>query len=56
MFLIVFDHANACASMNSLVEIHNTRIYYSHGQFNGQINGLSAGKFFMVEASDHVLP
>ena len=23
MFLIVFDHANACASMHSLVEIHN---------------------------------
>ena len=24
MILIVFDHANACASMRSLVEIHNT--------------------------------
>ena len=24
MFLIVFDHANACASMHSLVEIHKT--------------------------------
>ena len=24
MFFIVFDHANACASMHSLVEIHNT--------------------------------
>ena len=23
MFLIVFDHANACASMGSLAEIHN---------------------------------
>ena len=23
MFLIIFDHANACASMRSLVEIHN---------------------------------
>ena len=23
MILIIFDHANACASMRSLVEIHN---------------------------------
>ena len=25
MFLIVFDHANACANMHSLVKIHNTK-------------------------------
>ena len=27
MILIVFDHANACASMRSLVEIHNTYFF-----------------------------
>ena len=26
-FFIVFDHANACASMHSLVKIHNTPLY-----------------------------
>ena len=27
-YFIVFDHVNACASMRSLVEIHNTWWYY----------------------------
>ena len=30
MFSILFDHANACASMHSLVEIHNTRPQNTH--------------------------
>ena len=30
MFFIVFDHANACASMHLLVEIHNTQPLFDH--------------------------
>ena len=29
MFVIVFDHANTCTSMHSLVEIHNTLLKWS---------------------------
>ena len=29
MFLIVFDHANVCASMCSLVEIHNSTLIFA---------------------------
>ena len=40
MFLIVFDPANACASMRSLVEIHNSRhqktLVYLHFTFDTQ--------------------
>ena len=32
MFFIVFDHANACTSMHSLVEIHITHTHNSHFQ------------------------
>ena len=32
MFLIVFGHANACASMCSLVEIHNTQAQYLNSE------------------------
>ena len=28
VFSIVFDHVNACASMHSLVEIHNTQVVH----------------------------
>ena len=28
MFLIVFDHVNACASMHSLVKIHNNQVLF----------------------------
>ena len=33
MFFIVFDHANACASMWFLVEIHNNYIWFVCGVF-----------------------
>ena len=32
MFLIVFNHVNACASMRSLVEIHNNPFYSAQKQ------------------------
>ena len=33
IFLVIFDHANACASMRLLVEIHNTK---NHAPFKVQ--------------------
>ena len=33
IFFIVFDHANACASMHSLVEIYNTHMWFMSNCF-----------------------
>ena len=63
MILIVFNHANACASMRSLVEIHNTQVT-EYGaltpilffvQVTGNGNALIAILFFVHRSPEMVL-
>ena len=47
-FLIVFDHANTCASMRSLVEIHNNEM---NGKFESLRNDPISIDFYLNDFS-----